>query len=124
MDTVWNQHAQYYQNEREIEEPDVHALFLEDLCKTLAHFCDFGDHVVLCMDANDDVRDGEVSTALAAIDIEEAVIKNHNGESVPATCARNTIREPINSIWTSPGLDVLRCVHLSIAYMVSLWITE
>ena len=112
MDTVWNQHVRYYQDEREIEEPDVHALFLVDLCKTLADFRDFGDHVVLGLDANDDVRDGEVSAALAEIGIEEAVIKNHKGESVPATCARNTQTKPIDSIWTSPGLDVLRCGFL------------
>ena len=109
MDTVWNQHVRYYQDERDIEEPDVHALFLVDLCKTLSDFCDFGDHVVLGMDTNDDVRNSEVSANLAKIGIGEAVIKNHKGESVPATCARNTIRRPIDSIWTSPRLDVLRC---------------
>ena len=64
------------------------------------------------MDANDDVRDGEVSAALAEIGIGEAVLNNHKGESVPATCARNTLRKPIESIWTSPGLDVLRCGFL------------
>ena len=90
MDTVWNQHVQYYQDEREIEEPDVHVLFLVDLCKTLADFREFGDHVILGMDANDDVRDGVMSAALAEIGIVEAVIKNHKGESVPATYARNT----------------------------------
>ena len=97
MDTVWNQHVIYYQDEREIEEPDVRALFLVDLCKTLSDFHDFGDHVVLGLDANDDVRDGEVSAALAEISIGEAVIKNHKGESVPTTCARNTLRKPIDS---------------------------
>ena len=50
------------------------------------------------MDANDDVRDGELSAALAEIGIREAVIKNHKGESIPATCARNTTRKPIDSI--------------------------
>ena len=75
-------------------------------------FGDFGDHVVLGLDANDDVRDGEVSAALAEISIGVAVIKNHKGVSVPATCARNTLRKPIDSIWTSPGLDVLRCGFL------------
>ena len=64
------------------------------------------------MDANDDVRDGEVSLALAEIGIGEAVIKNHKGVGVLATCARNTMRKPIDSIWTSPGLDVLRCGFL------------
>ena len=101
-DTVWNQHAHYYQDTREIEEPDVHALFLEDLCKTLSDFRDFGDHVVLGMDANDNVRNGEVLAALAEIGIAESVRKNHKGESVPAICARNTMRKPIDSIWTSP----------------------
>ena len=52
-------------------EPDVHALFLEDLSKTLSDFCDFGHHVVLGMDANDDVRDGAVSIALDVIGIGE-----------------------------------------------------
>ena len=98
MDTVWNQHVRYYQDEREIEEPDVHALFLVDLCKTISDFRDFGHHVVLGMDANDDVRDSAVLVALAEIGIEEAVIKNHRGESVPATCARNTQRKPIDII--------------------------
>ena len=74
MDTVWNQHVQYYPDEREIEEPDVRALFLVDLCKTLAYLWDFSHHVVLGMDANDDVRDGDVSAALAEIGIVEAVI--------------------------------------------------
>ena len=83
---------------REIEEPDIHALFLEDLCKALSDFCDFGHHVVLGMDANDDVRDGVMSVALDEIGIGEAVIKNHRGESVPATYARNTLRKPIDSI--------------------------
>ena len=40
---------------RKIEEPDVHALFLEDLCKTLSDFRDLGHYVVLGMDTNDDV---------------------------------------------------------------------
>ena len=97
-DIVWNQHVHYYQDAREIEEPDVHALFLEDLCKTLSNFRDFDDHVVLGMDANDDVRNGEVSAALTEIGIMEAIIKNHKGESVPVTCARNTLRKPIDSI--------------------------
>ena len=112
MDTVWNQHVRYYQRERDIEEPDIHDLFLQDLCTTLANFRDSGDHVVLGMDVNDDVRVGKVSASLTEIGIEEAVIKNHRGESVPATCARNTQRKPIDSIWTSPGLDVLRCGFL------------
>ena len=42
----------------------------------------------------------------------KAVISNHAGESVPTTCATNEQRKPINNIWTSPGLTVLRCGFL------------
>ena len=90
MDTAWNQHVRYYQKKILIQEPDVHALFIEDLYRALSSLRDFGHHVVLGMDANDDVRDGAVSEALADIGIEEVVIRGHRGESVPATCARNT----------------------------------
>ena len=64
------------------------------------------------MDANDDVRDCKVTKALMEIGMYEAVISNHNGESVTATCATNKQRKPIDSIWTSPGLTVLRCGFL------------
>ena len=50
------------------------------------------------MDTNDDARDGEVSEALLVIDISEAVISNHGGESVFGTSATNTKRKPIDSI--------------------------
>ena len=73
----------------------------------------FGTLVILGMDVNDDVRDCAVSVALSEIGIQEAVIKNHRGESVPATCARNTQRSPIDSFCTSPELDVLICGFFS-----------
>ena len=42
----------------------------------------------------------------------EAVISNHGGKSVPTICATNKQRKPIYSIWTSPGLTVLKCGFL------------
>ena len=42
----------------------------------------------------------------------EAIVSNHKEKSVSATCAKNTQRIPIDSIWTSPGLTVLRCGFL------------
>ena len=41
------------------------------------------------MDANYNVQDGEVTKTLMEVDIFEAVVSNHGGESVPATCATN-----------------------------------
>ena len=73
---------------------------------------DEGNNIVLGMDANDDVRNGKVTKALEEIGIYKAVVSNHGGESVPATCATNEQREPIDNIWTSPGLTVLHCGFL------------
>ena len=37
------------------------------------------------MDANDDVRDGDVTKALREVGIFEAVVSNHGGESISVT---------------------------------------
>ena len=79
--TVWNQQARYFKEEEDEEEPDVHALFIRDLCKFLGDLRDEGHNVVLGMDANDDVRDGKVTQALMEIGMYEAVISNHAGET-------------------------------------------
>ena len=65
--------------EREIEELDVHEIFITNLYQALGAMSDKGFHVVLGMDANDDVRDGSVSVALTDIGITVAVINNHKG---------------------------------------------
>ena len=65
------------------------------------------------MNTNNDVRDGEVTRVLWEIGMFEAVVSNHKDKSERTTCAKNKQRKPIDSIWTSPGLPVLRCSFLS-----------
>ena len=113
LHTVWSQQARYFKDHEDIQEPDVQALFTRDLCNFLGDLRDDSNNVVLGMDANDDVRDGEVTRALWEIGMFEAVVSNHKDKSVPATCAKNTQRKPIDNIWTSPGLTVLRCGFLT-----------
>ena len=69
--------------------PDVHALFIRDLCKLLGNIRDKGNNVVLDMDINGDVWDGEVTKALIEIGTFQAVVSNHGDQTVPATCATN-----------------------------------
>ena len=109
MSTVQNQQVCYFQQERQIEELDVYTLFITNLCKALGDMGDLGFQLVLGMNANDSIRDGSVSAAPANIGIKEVLISNHRGESVPVTLSKDKQLKPIdsNSIWTSPGLDVL-----------------
>ena len=104
MHTVWSQQACYFKDHKDIEQPDIHALFIKNLCKFLGDLCDNGHNVVLGMDANDDVHDGKVTKTLMEIGMYKTVISNHGGESASATCATNKQRKPIDSIWTSPAL--------------------
>ena len=66
-----------------------------------------GDHVVLGLDANEDVRYGSVQEELANIGMYESIVCHHPTKSVPATCNKNTMRKPIDGIWLSPGMEVL-----------------
>ena len=98
LKTVWRQQARHFKREEDIGNPGVHALFTCDLVKFLGDLCDDGNNVVLEMDANDDVRDGELTKALWEIGIFEAVVSNHKDKSIPATCTKNTQHKPIDSI--------------------------
>ena len=108
----WSQHAHYFKEKEDIQVPYVHALCIRDFCNFLGELRDKGNNVVLGMKANHDAQDGKVTKVLMEIGIFKVLVSNHSGESNPATCATNTQPKPIDSIWTSPGLTVLRCDFL------------
>jgi len=67
-----------------------------------------GDHVVLGLDANEDVCSSAVQKELANNGMFEAITRYHPTKSVPTTCNKNDSRKPIDGIWTFPGVEVLR----------------
>jgi len=85
---------------------------MEELTAAIQAWMQDGDHVVLGLDVNEDVRYGAVQKELANIGMFEAIIRHHPTKSVPATCNTNESRKPIDGIWTSPGMEVLRCGYL------------
>lgn len=98
MSTVWNQQVRYFQCERNIRKPYVHALLITNLYKAPCDMRDQGFRVVLSIDANDDVRDVYVFAALSCTGITEAIISNHREESIPATRAKNKQRKLTDNI--------------------------
>ena len=109
---VWSQQERYFNDHENIEVPAVHALFVRDLCKFLGELQDKENNVVLGIDANNNVQDCGVTKALMEIGIFEAVGSNHDDKSIPTICATNKQHKPIDSIWTSPGLTMMRCGFL------------
>lgn len=55
---------------------------------------DNGDHIVLGMDANENIRNVSVTLALKDVGMLERIISKHSGASVPATCVTNQSRCP------------------------------
>ena len=87
---------------------------MEEITAAIQAWMQDGDHDVLGLDVNDDVRSGVVQKELANVGIFEAIIRHHPTKSVPATRNKNESRKPIDGIWTSPSVEVLhRCGYLS-----------
>ena len=55
LHTVWSQQACYFKEHGDSKVPDVHALFIKDLCKFLGDLRDKGNTIVLGLDINGDV---------------------------------------------------------------------
>jgi hypothetical protein len=66
------------------------------------------DHVILGMDANEDVRHGEVHDLLEEAGLREVILELHDDSSPPATQNRKHRREPIDGFWAASGITVAR----------------
>ena len=55
LNAVWNQQVLYFRCKENIEVPDIHVLFVRNLCKVLGDMRDDRCHIILEMDGNNDV---------------------------------------------------------------------
>jgi hypothetical protein len=65
-----------------------------------------GHHIIVLLDANDDMRNSNSSTTLSQITLREAIMDRH-GCTAPSTYKQNTSQTPIDGIWISPGLNII-----------------
>lgn len=104
--SVWSQHRRYFLEREEDREP-IEASE-QDLSAKLQKWIQEGSHIVLGMDANEDVRHGGFPTRLIAMGLREAITTHHSHLSPPATQNRNQSRTPIDGIWISGNLEVTK----------------
>ena len=109
--TVFQQHARGLTAKGDMRNPRtailMDALLLVDSWKEL------GDHVIIGMDANEDVRKGEVHDLFSAAGFREVILDLHNDLSPPATYNRNTQRQPIDGFWATSGISITRGGYLA-----------
>ena len=89
---------------------------LEDLTTAITKWKAAGDHIIIGMDANEDVRQGTVHDMFAALGLLEAILDKHKDKSPPATQNRNTKRQPIDGIWVSSSLQISSGGYLPFVY--------
>jgi hypothetical protein len=81
--------------------------FLSDLIVDIKKFLDMGDHIILMLDGNSNMKGSDLSRALTQLSLVEAILERH-GSDGPATHKRNSTKTPIDGIWLSPGLRIER----------------
>jgi hypothetical protein len=101
--TVYAQHNNYFNSIRDGRCPRV--AFLQDLAGVLQQILSKGDHIILMLDGNCDMRQSDLKVTLTQCDLREVLIERY-GPNGPATFRRNNTDTPINGLWASPGIII------------------
>jgi len=77
------------------------------LVEQLTEFIEAGDHIILMLDGNSNMKNSDLSLALREIDMTEAILRRH-GLQGQGTRKRNSTSTPIDGIWVTPGINVVK----------------
>jgi hypothetical protein len=102
--TVFHQQARGLSKKGDHRNP-IDAL-KKDLAAAISEWKEAGDHIIIGMDANEDVRTGDINTLFEGLGLREAILDKHKDKSPPATQNRNTKRQPIDGIWVSACISI------------------
>jgi hypothetical protein len=104
--TVYAQHNSFFHTHARDICPQ--KAFLVDLCSEISSAMEIGDHVVLLIDGNWNMKDSDLSKALQQLSLQEIILSKHGREG-PATSKCNSTSTPIDGIWMSLGLGYDKC---------------
>jgi hypothetical protein len=103
--TVYAQHNAYFNSIRRDICP--RQAFIINLTDEIQRVLESGDNIILMIDGNSNMKNSDLSKALSQFSLQEAIIGRH-GNNGPATQKRNYTSSPIDGIWLSPGLEILK----------------
>jgi hypothetical protein len=75
--------------------------FIADLVEQLTEFIEAGDHIILMLDGNSNMKNSDLSLALREIDMTEAILRRQRIQG-PGTHKQNSTCTPIDGIWVAP----------------------
>jgi hypothetical protein len=85
---------------------DPRQAFYKDLCEEAMRWKELGDHLIIGIDANEDVRKVATFEAFRTLGMHEAILHTHYSRSPPATCDKNMSRAPIDGIFVTPSIRI------------------
>ena len=101
-ETVSEQHRRYlYSIDRDEEPRDA---IYKDLFQAVTEWKNQGEHIIIGIDANEDVRTGTTLDTFRALGMKDILLHTHGHRSPPATCAKNQSRQPIDAIFATAGI--------------------
>jgi hypothetical protein len=101
--TVYSQQERHLRSIQDNRNP--RRAFTKDLEALLEKWMTDGNLIILGLDANDNVRTGEVNAMLKNRGLQDAHYTQHPQLSTEATCNKNTQGIPVDGIWTSPSIE-------------------
>jgi len=81
-------------------------LFIKDLVKEVKKAQSKGEHTIIMLDGNFDMRQSMMASSFHSANLREAILHRH-GANGPSTFHRNTTNTPIDGIWVSSGISIL-----------------
>jgi hypothetical protein len=99
----------YSQQERRLstlkDDRNPRRAFIQDLKTQIDLWIIEGNLLIIGLDANDNVRTGDVNAMLRSRGLLDVHAARHPHLPTEATCNKNTRRIPVDGIWASPSLE-------------------
>ena len=107
--TVYNQHLRYLRAHGILDKDPLEVL-RDDLKIAITSWLEDQEDLVICLDANEDVRSGPLTTMLRQLGLQDIILTKHMpGGPPPATQAMNQQDKPIDAIFTTMDPSAVKC---------------
>jgi hypothetical protein len=86
--------------------------FIQDLCTDIKKGLDDGDECIVRLDRNADMQHSLLSVGFLKLELREAILSKYSNNG-PSTFRRNQNHTPIDGIWISSGLNIIKGGYLN-----------
>ena len=114
--SVYSQQERYFRSKHDDRNP--RRAFIKDLEAALTTWSGEGNLFIIGLDANDNVRTGDVNKMLRRLGLVDIHQFKHPHLSTESTCNKNTQDIPVDGIWASPALDCIACGYYGYGELV------